>query len=145
MATSEENKAIIRRYCNELWNEWNLDLVDEFISEKISFRGSLGLTVLGRDGFKAYVELVRSAFPDFHKTVEELIAEGDRVVARLTFHGTHKGRLFGYEPTGRQVSYAGAGIFRLRDGKIVDGWVLGDTLNLTRQIETPNVSGPGIH
>ena len=103
MPDLDENKRIIRRYYDELWNKWRLDLV------------------------------------------EELIAEGDKVVARLTYRGTHEGRLFGFEPTGREVSYAGAAIFRLKDGKIVDGWVLGDTLNLTRQIEVPNVSGPGIH
>lgn len=144
-AVLARNKRLIRRYYDELWNQWKLDLIDEILAEDITFRGSLGLSVKGRDGFRAYLGVVRAAFPDFHNTIEEIIAEGDRVVARLTYRGTHEGRLFGYEPTGRSVTYAGAAIFLVDGCWIADGWVLGDTLNLTRQIETPNAAGPGIH
>lgn len=132
--SAEENKAIIRRYYDELWNRWNLDVVDEIISVEVTFRGSLGSTVKGRHGFKQYVNMVCAAFPDFHNTIDDLIAEGDKVVARLTYRGTHKGELFGIAPTGRQVTYAGIAIFRIVDGKIVDGWVIGDTLGLMQQI-----------
>jgi|SRR3989304_6578609 len=130
----EENKAIVGRYYEDLWNQWNLSLADEIIATDIVFRGSLSVTVQGRDGFKEYVTIVRTAFPNFHNTVEDLIAEGDKVVARLTYRGTHKGTLFGIAPTGKQVIYVGIAIFRIADGMIVDGWVLGDTLSLMRQL-----------
>lgn len=132
--SAEENKAIIRRYYDELWNRWNLDVVDEIISVEVAFRGSLGSTVKGRHDFKQYVNMVRAAFPDFHNTIDDLIAEGDKVVARLTYRGTHKGELFGIAPTGRQVTYSGIAIFQIADSQIVDGWVIGDTLGLMRQI-----------
>lgn len=132
--SAEANKAIVRRYYEELWNQWNLRVADELIDAGISFSGSLGVTVKGLEGFKQYVTLVRRAFPDFHNTIEDLIAERDRVVARLTYHGTHRGELFGIPPTGKQVTYAGIAIFRIAEGKIVDGWVLGDMYGLMKQL-----------
>ncbi len=87
----ESNRNLIRRYYSDLWNEWNLPLADEIIAEDITFRGSLAITVQTRDGFKQYVNLVRSAFPDFHNSVDDLVSEGDKVVARLNYTGTHKG------------------------------------------------------
>ena len=138
-----ENRALIRRYYDELWNEWNLGVADEIISTEITFRGSLAVTVSGLNGFKSYVTLVRNAFPDFHNTIEEMIAEGDRVAARLTYRATQRGELFGIAPTGREVTYAGAAMFRIRSGKIVHGWVLGDTLGLLRQLGAGPAQGSG--
>jgi len=133
-ASNEANKALVRRYYHEMWNQWDFVLVDELIVERITFRGSLGMNVCGRAGFKGYMQTVQRAFPDFHNRIEELIAEGDRVVARLTYTGTHHGELFGIEPTGRRVTYAGVAIFRISDGAVVEGWVLGDTGGLMRQL-----------
>ncbi len=130
----EAHKAIIRRYYEDLWNRWDLVIADELIAADIAFRGSLGVTVRGLEGFKRYVAMVRAAFPDFHNAVEDLIAEGDKVGARLTYRGTHAGELFGVFPTGRQVMYSGIAIFRIAGGKIVDGWVHGDTLSLMQQL-----------
>lgn len=129
-----ENKALISRYYNDLWNKWNLAVADDLIAYEIAFRGSLAVTVQGLDGFKEYVNMVRAAFPDFHNSIEELIAEGDKVVARLTYSGTHRGELFGIAPTGRRVTYSGIAIFRIAEGKISDGWVIGDTLGLMKQL-----------
>lgn len=134
MASTETNKAIIRRYYHELWNVWNVDVADELISAAVSFQGSLGITVHGRASFVDYVHFVRSAFPDFHNTIKELIAEGDKVVARLNYSGTHRGVLFGIEPTGRRVTYPGTAIFRIANGRIAEGWVLGDTRGLIEQL-----------
>ena len=77
---------------------------------------------------------VRTAFPDFHNTIEELIAEGETVVARLSYRGTHEGELFGVAPTGHAITYAGIAIFRIRNGMIEEGWVMGDTAALMRQV-----------
>ena len=100
----------------------------------MTFRGSLAVSTRGRDGFRQYMMTVRTAFPDFHNTVEELIAEGDKVVARLTYRGTHRGQLFGFAPTGKAVTYSGVAVFHIERGKIVEGWVLGDTVGLMRQL-----------
>ncbi len=132
--SAERNKASVRRYYEEMWNRWDFALVDELIGEDVIFRGSLGVTVQGRKGFKEYMRTVRRAFPDFHNHVEELIAEDERVVARLTYTGTHQGELFGIGATERRVSYAGAAIFRITGGYVVEGWVLGDIHGLVRQI-----------
>jgi predicted ester cyclase len=124
----EKNKSIIRRYYDELWNSWNLELADELISAEVSFRGSLGIVVQGRASFCDYVRF-------FHNAIEELVAEGDKVVGRLSYTGTHLGELFGIPATGRQVTYPGVAIFRITDGRIVEGWVLGDTRGMMQQLE----------
>jgi steroid delta-isomerase-like uncharacterized protein len=139
-SSTEANKAIVRRYYHELWNSWNLDVAGDLIAENMSFRGSLGVAVQGRARFLDYVRFVRKAFPDFHNTIDELIAEGDVVVARLTYRGTHQGELFGIKPTGKRVSYCGAAIFRISDGRIEDGWVLGDVRGLMQQLEADTSS-----
>ncbi len=83
-----------------------------------------------------------SAFPDFHYTIEDLIAEEDRVAARLTYRGTHRGDLLGIAPTRKPVAYTGIAVFRLAGGMIVDGWVNGDTLGLMRQLGAVPALGP---
>ena len=129
-ASSAQNKALVRRYYEDMWNRWDFALADELVSEGFQFRGSLSIDVQGREGFKDYMRIVRRAFPDFHNYVEETIAEGDKVVARLTYTGTHKGELFGIGATGRRVTYAGVAIFRIVGGSDTEGWVLGDVQGL---------------
>lgn len=130
-------KSLIRRYYSELWNTWSLAALEELISPAIVFRGSIGTTVNGIEEFKQYVDKIRAAFPDFHNHVEELIGEGDKVVARLTYTGTHRGELFGFSGRGKKINYQGIAIFQFREGKIISGYVLGDTESLKRQIAQP--------
>lgn len=132
--SAEENEAIVRRFYNELWNGWRLDLVDEIVSSDLRFRGSLGSTHEGRDDFKRYAEEVRAAFPDWHNQVDEILAVDDRVVARMTWSGTHRGLLGDIEPTDAHIEYAGAAFFRLKDGLIEEVWVVGDTQKLWRAL-----------
>jgi steroid delta-isomerase-like uncharacterized protein len=139
--SGETNKDIIRRYYDVLWNRWDLAVAEELLSSEITFRGSLGVSVQGLKGFTDYLESVRAAFPDFHNTIEDLITEGDKVVARLTYRGTHRGILFGIVPTNRPVVYTGIAIFRIRGGKIADGWVMGDTLGLVQQLGATLATG----
>src|SRR5262245_66611636 len=106
-----EHKDLVCRYYEQLWNRWDFALADELIAEGIAFRGSLGQTVQGREGFKGYVREVRGAFPDFHNQVEELVAEGDRVVAGLRCTGKHAGARYGIATTGRRASYADVTVF----------------------------------
>jgi steroid delta-isomerase-like uncharacterized protein len=130
----EARKALIRRYYVEMWNRWDFELADELIAESITFRGSLGVSVAGRDEFKEYMRTVQQALPDFRNHIEELIGEGDKVVARLTYTGTHEGLLFGIAPTGKKVSYGGVAFFRISGHCIAEGWVLGDRQGLIEQL-----------
>lgn len=126
------NTTLVHRFYEDLWNAWRLDIADEILSPTLSFRGSLGSSTRGREEFKAYVERVRSAFPDWHNQIDELLAVGDRVVARLTWSGTHQGRLGNIAPTGSRVRYLGAAFFRVTDAKIEEAWIVGDTQELWR-------------
>ena len=130
-------KSLIRRYYSDLWNAWSTPALEELISPEIVFRGSIGVAVRGIEEFKQYVSKIRAAFPDFHNHIEELIGEGEKVVARLTYTGTHRGELFGFSGTGKKITYQGIAIFEFREGKIVSGYVLGDTESLKRQIAQP--------
>jgi steroid delta-isomerase-like uncharacterized protein len=130
----ETHRELIRRFYEELWNPFDRARIPELLTEDLRFRGSLGDEVRGHDGFAAYMGRVRAAFPDFRNEIEEIIAEGDRAFARLTYRGTHRGPLFGIPPTGRRVEYAGAAVFRFREGRISEVWVLGDLHGLLSQL-----------
>jgi steroid delta-isomerase-like uncharacterized protein len=131
---AEENEDLIRRYYDGMWNAWNLDAADDLLSPDIIFRGSLGTETRGRAAFCDYMRHVRSAFPDFHNFIEEITAEEDRIVARLTYTGTHEGELFGIAPTHRKITYAGAAFFRISAGQIAEGWVVGDIFSLLKSL-----------
>jgi steroid delta-isomerase-like uncharacterized protein len=130
----ETNAAVVRRFYEELWNGGDLSVADEILAADLRFRGSLGTTLTGVDAFKGYADATWAAFPDWHNQVDELIVAGDRVVARLTWTGTHRGSLLGVAATGRRVRYVGAAIFRLAAGRIHEAWVVGDTQELWRAI-----------
>jgi steroid delta-isomerase-like uncharacterized protein len=138
--STEENRRLVRRYYEELWNEWNFDLAGEIISQDVRFRGSLGVEAKELRGFVDYMLRVKNAFPDFSNKVEELIAGDDAVAARLTYTGTHLGEIFGIAATGKPVTYSGAAIFKIADGKIFDGWVLGDVQSLLQQLNAAAAS-----
>jgi predicted ester cyclase len=130
----QQNEAVVRRFYGELWNRWRLDVADEIVSEGLRFRGSLGSTLTGRAELRRYIETVRAAFPDWDNRIDEMLAVGDRVVTRMTWSGTHKGRLGDLEPTGAAVEYVGAAFFRLSAGVIDEAWVVGDTQELWRAL-----------
>ena len=125
---------IVRRFYEELWNEWDLAVADELVADDVRFRGTLGTELTGREVFKGYVADTRAAFSDWHNRIDELIDAGGVVVARITCSGTHTGELWGTPATGRRVSYPAVGIFRLRDGVIQQAFVVGDTKELVRAI-----------
>jgi steroid delta-isomerase-like uncharacterized protein len=130
----EQNNNLIRRFFDEMWNPWNFAKADELLAPEIVFQGTLGNELRGRDAFRTYMRKVQSAFPDFHNSIVEITAEDDRVAARTFYRGTHRGEIFGLAPTGKAISYAGAAFFRIRDGQVIEGWVLGDLLGLLRQL-----------
>jgi steroid delta-isomerase-like uncharacterized protein len=122
-----------------MWNRWDFAVLDEIVDLNLTFRGSLGETVHGAFNLKAYMQRVREAFPDFHNQIDDLIAEGNQVVTRLTYTGTHHGTLRGFVPTGKRITYVGVAIFKILNGRIVECWVLGDVHDLDSQLaDKPN-------
>ena len=140
---SEENKALVHRYFEEIWNKGNLDLVDDLFTTNFVRHGPVGTEgeVRGLEGFKGLVSSYRSGLPDLRIPIEDLIAEGDRGVTRWTARGTHQGELIGNAPTGNQATVTGIIVDRISGGKIEEEWVDYDTLHLIRQIG--GVAAPG--
>jgi steroid delta-isomerase-like uncharacterized protein len=132
---SEANKAIFRRYFEEVLNAGNLEVVDELIARTYVSHYPTGYDFGGGPkGVKQIVTAVRAGFPDVHFTVEDVLAEGDKVVGRWTFRGTHQGDFMGILPTGRKVSVMGIAIYRIARGKIIEAWVAWDSLGLMQQL-----------
>jgi steroid delta-isomerase-like uncharacterized protein len=140
--SEQENKNLVARYYKELWNKWNFALVDELLAKEFSFRGSLGTGMRGRAAFCDYMRRVQVIFPDFCNEIEEMVADRNRAVARLTYTGTHRGEIFGVAPTGKRVSYAGAAFFRIENGQVAQGWVLGDLAGLLGQLGARTLPQP---
>lgn len=131
---SEENKALARRVVEEVWNRGNVAVVDEtFASDYTEHNPRPGQEV-GIDGYKSGVSMMRTAFPDLHLDLQDIIAEGDRVAIRYTLHGTHEGDLIGVPPSGNSVSSDGMVFARIHDGKVVERWGVQDMLALLQQI-----------
>ena len=133
-SVSEENKAIFRRYVEEVGNEGNLDLVDEIFADYVSHQPDGSVLERGPEDVKRFMGEFRSAFPDFHTTIEDQIAEDDRVATRWTMRGTHEGEFRGIAPTGKQMTVTGIGIFRFSDGKVVESWDNFDQLGMMQQL-----------
>jgi steroid delta-isomerase-like uncharacterized protein len=129
----EENKEIIRRWA-EVWNQGNLDAVDEFVSDTYVRHDPNTPKVRGPEEEKQLMAMYLSAFPDLHFTIEDMIAEGDKVVGRLTARGTHKGELLGIPPTDKQITLTMTETFRLGEGKIAEQWVNMDALGMMQQL-----------
>jgi len=130
----EENKAIVRRFYEEVVNQGDLTAADELIAEDFDDHSGSGSSQ-GRQAFKRFATMLTSAFPDLHLTVEDMIAEQDKVVARVTVRGTHRGTLFGsIPPTDRAVTFTGVDIIRISEGKIAERWNQRDLLGLMRQL-----------
>jgi steroid delta-isomerase-like uncharacterized protein len=132
---SEENKAIVRQQEEELFTQGNLDAADEvYAPDYVGHDPSNSEEVRGLEAAKRAASDYRQAFPDLRVTVEDLIAEGDRVAARLRFRGTHLGELDGIAPTGRRVDCTGIVISRIEEGKIAEDWANFDDLGMMQQL-----------
>ena len=132
---SENNKAIVRRLIEEVWNKGNLSLVDELFTPNYEHHDS-STPDFGRgpESEKRRATLYRTAFPDLRLTIEDIIAEGETVTARWSCKGTHRDDLSGIAPTGKQFTISGISVARFTNGKMVEGWVNWDALGLMQQL-----------
>jgi steroid delta-isomerase-like uncharacterized protein len=133
--STEENKAIVRRLNDEVWSKGRLEVIDELIADDfVATVVGAPEQIRGRQGFREFVVMYRTAFPDLRITVDEQIAEGETVVTRWTASGRNEGELMGMPATGKQATTAGININRVAGGKLVEGWGLFDQLGLLQQL-----------
>ena len=140
---SEQNKAVVRRWFDEVWNQGREASVDELFSADAVAHG-LGdseADVHGPEEFKPFVANIRAAIPDTRIQIDDMLSEGDRVAVRVTLKGTHTGEGLGVPPTGRRVSIQGIIIARFVAGRMVEAWNSYDQLGLLRQVGA--LPGPG--
>jgi serine phosphatase RsbU (regulator of sigma subunit) len=131
---AEENKAIFRRYIEEVPNQGNLDVADEIFDRYVAHQADGSTLERGPEDVKRFTAEFRLAFPDFRLSIDEQIAEGDKVVNRLTLRGTQKGEFRDMAPTGKEVEVKAVTIFRFSpEGKVVETWDYFDQLRLMRQ------------
>ncbi|MDQ4001303.1 MAG: ester cyclase [Actinomycetota bacterium] len=132
--TEEENKALNRRFVEEVINQGNIDAIDELIDPGVVDHAAPPGFPTGREGAKQFAAMMRAAFPDLHLTIEDMIAEGDKVAVRSTWSGTHEGEFMGIPATGRRVAVSGIDISRCADGRMVEHWEQFDALGLMQQL-----------
>lgn len=130
--TAEQNKALVCQFLKRL--DENLSVIDEVCASQFVAYIPGGTQPIAREGFAQFVSLFYLAFPDLCHTVEDQVAEGDKVVSRLTVEGTHQGPFQGMPPTGKRVKFTDIMISRLEDGKITEVWAQFDALGLLQQL-----------
>jgi steroid delta-isomerase-like uncharacterized protein len=131
----EQNKALVRRMVEEVFNQGNVSQADEFMAPDFVEREELPPGIpRDREGVKQLTTMLRSAFPDFQATIDDIVAEADRVVIRQTWSGSHKGEFMGIPPTGRSVSFGVIDIIRIAEGRCVEHWGQMDSMSLMQQL-----------
>ena len=132
---AEQNKALIARFVDELFNRGNMDIVGEIFAPDFIEHEQLppGIPV-GREGVKVLTTILRSAFPDFKATIDDILAEGDKVVIRMTWSGTQKGEFMGIPATGRRMSIGVIDIIRIANGKATEHWGQMDAMGMMQQL-----------
>ena len=143
--STEENKALARRLIEEAWNQGNLAVVDELlVYDHVPHHPMIGDQPPSRELYKQFIVRTRAAFPDMHATIEDQVAEGDKVVTHWSVQGTHQGMFQGHSPTGKQMRVTGIVIDRIVDGKVVEGWMVMDTHDQMQQLGLiPRSGKPG--
>src|SRR3954454_22001465 len=132
----EANKELVRRLFDDILNGGNLELVDEVLAPNyLNHFGSM--PPADRDTFKRLLPLYPASFPDVHMSIEDMLAEGDRVTVRFTMRGTHEAEFMGMPPTHKQISMSGMAFFRVADGRIVEEFINEDLLGMMQQLSGP--------
>jgi steroid delta-isomerase-like uncharacterized protein len=140
---SEQNKDLMRRFAEEVFTAGDVDRVEEFCApDFVDHQEGPPGTPSGIEGMKAIVAMYHEAFPDLAVNIEDVIAEGDRVVIRATFTGTHRGELMGILASGKRVEVDSIDIVRIEDGKAAEHWGVTDTMALMEQIGAVRAQTP---
>jgi predicted ester cyclase len=139
--SADENKALVRRLVDEVQSGGNIDVIDELCSPRFVNHSAPPGVPSNCEGVKQVTAMFREAFPDSYFTVEDMVAEGDKVATRKTFHGTHRGEFLGIPPTGQQISIGL--IFHRRRARcqVVEHWSIADNLGMMRQLGVIPVPG----
>ena len=133
--SAEQNKSIVRRWVEGGWNGGNLGLIDELYSPNYTMHDpTLPMPITSSEAFKHFVTMYRTAFPNIHFTIENIIAEGDKVTWTFVSTGTHQGALMNIPPSGKSISVRGSVVSRFDNGKWTEDWVLLDMLTMLQQI-----------
>lgn len=133
--TEAENKAQFRRIYEELFNQGNVAIADELVApDFLNHEVPPGMNNRGPDSMRQLIKMLRTAFPDLHVTIEDIVAEEDTVVGRVTMSGTHHGSYLGIPPTGRSFQQAQMHFVRFREGKGIEHWGVRDDLGMLRQL-----------
>ena len=136
--STEQNKAIVRRWFDEVLSQGKADTIDEICvrcaPSFVVIRGVVENPPGGLEGVKELVNMLRSAFPDLNATIEDQIAEDDKVVSRMTMRGTQRGEFMGIPPSGKQFEISGISVWLLHDGQLVQEWVSWDSLGMMQQL-----------
>ena len=132
----EENKATIRRFWDEVFNGRKLNVIDDLFTSDYVYHGSGGQDIRGTEGLKQFLGMYFNAFPDVQAELEDIFAEGDRVVSRVIGRGTHSGDLMGIEPTGKQIIITVICINRFVGKRIAEDWELVDMFGMMQQLGT---------
>jgi steroid delta-isomerase-like uncharacterized protein len=130
---AEENKAIVLRHWEEVVSQGNMDVIDEIFAPNFVAHEA-DQDIRGPKGVRQFILMLRTAFPDLHVSVEDMLAEGDKVVQRWSGHGSHQGELMGLPPSGKRVSVAGITISRFEGGKVAEEWELYDMMGMMQQL-----------
>ncbi len=132
--STEENKATIRRYIEEAWNKGNVAIIDELMAPSYARYMAGSAPPLDREGQKQRIKGFLNAFPDLRLTIEDLVAEGDKVVFRMTGRGTHHSAFMGIAPTGKPMTITIIDIARFANGQVVEHWGNRDDLGMLQQL-----------
>lgn len=133
----DDNKALIRRWFEEVWNKGREEAIDEMFAEDGIAHGlsdESGAPLSGPTGFKPFFRMFRDAFPDIQVVVEDTVTEGDKVAARCSVRGKHQSDSLGFAATHQPTEFTGITIVRVRDGKIVEAWNNFDFMTMRRQL-----------
>jgi predicted ester cyclase len=137
--TTDQNKAVMRSFLEKL--DKDISAIDEFfIPDCIAYLPGFP-SPTNREGFRQFVAMLYAAFPDLHHTVEDQIAENDKVASLVNVRGTHRGDFLGIASTGKQVAFKDFIITRIQGGKVVELWAQFDTLSLLQQLGVFQIQG----
>lgn len=133
--STEPNKALVRQFIEEVFNKGNVSIIDALLAPSFIEHEELPPGIPNdREGVKLLPQMMHSAFPDFKATIEDMLADGDKVVIRMTWEGTQEGEFMGIPPSGKRMSIGVIDIIRVADGQLVEHWGQMDSMGLMQQL-----------